>query len=282
LVKIEFNFWKMHGLGNDFIVVDNRRGVIPDEHLERVAMKVCRRRFSVGADGLLLVYDSNVADAKMRIFNADGTEAEMCGNGIRCVAKYCYENKICRKDKIAVETLAGIKNLKLNVESGRVNSVTVDMGKPSFNKRDVPMVGEGECIDEEVRFGDETYRVTCLSMGNPHCVIFVSDVDTFPVGTVGPKIERSRIFPERVNVDFVEVIGRKELKARVWERGVGETLACGTGACAAVAAACRLGLSDKRCTVRLPGGDLFVEYGNTMLMTGPAVKSYEGSVKLYL
>ncbi|HIE14391.1 TPA: diaminopimelate epimerase [Candidatus Bathyarchaeota archaeon] len=272
----------MHGLGNDFIVIDNRDGKLRDPFISSIAKTLCRRRFSIGADGLLLVYKSSSADVKMRIFNADGSEAEMCGNGIRCLAKYCYENGICRKNIMSIETLAGIKILSLNVINGEVDTVSVDMGKPRFNRKSIPMLGEGECVNEKLKVNGEIYKITCLSMGNPHCVIFVDDVDNFPVKDVGSKIEVNRLFPERVNVGFVEVLSRHELKARIWERGVGETLACGTGACAAVAAASRLGLIEKKCKVQLSGGILQLEYGETMIMTGEVEKSFEGKVELNL
>ena len=277
---VRLAFWKMHGLGNDYVVIDNRDQKIEERSLGDLARALCKRRFSVGADGLLLLYKSSVADLKMRIFNPDGTEAEMCGNGIRCIAKYCYENGVVEKEEMTVETLAGVKSLQLKVRNGEVKSVRVDMGKPSFERRMIPMLGEGVCIDEKLEVEGETYRITCLSMGNPHCVIFVEDSDGFPVKEVGPRIESHKLFPNKVNVEFVEALDRDELKVRVWERGVGETLACGTGACAAVAAGVALGIVDRKCTVHLLGGDLQVEYGESMLMTGPAEKAYEGIVDL--
>ena len=277
----EIRFWKMHGLGNDYVVIDNRDGKIDGKDLGKIAKKICRRRFSVGADGLLVLCDSSVADVKMRIFNADGSEAEMCGNGIRCLAKYCFENGITRKKELRIETLAGVKTVWLNVDDGTVRSVTVDMGSPILERSRIPMVGEGKCIDEELNVEGEKFRITSLSVGNPHCVIFVNSVDEFPVEKFGPKIENHPVFPNRTNVEFVQVLRENEMKIRVWERGVGETLACGTGACAAVVAANLLGKAESRCTVHLLGGDLSIEYDNEkILMSGAAEKSFEGIIDI--
>jgi diaminopimelate epimerase len=283
MVKIvaEIGFWKMHGLGNDYVVIDNMDGKLDGEDLGKLAERICRRRFSVGADGLLLLCASSVADVKMRILNADGSEAEMCGNGIRCLAKFCFERKVTEKRELMIETLAGVKRVWLEVEDGIVRSVTVDMGSPDFERRRIPMTGEGRCIDEELAVGDERFRVTCLSVGNPHCVVFVEDLEAFPVRRVGPLIEVHPAFPNRTNVEFVQIIGNDELRVRVWERGVGETLACGTGACAAVLAASVLGKTGSRCTVHLPGGDLEIKYeDDRILMSGPAEKSFVGVLEV--
>jgi len=279
---VEILFWKMHGLGNDYIVIDNRDARIIEDDLGRIARRLCRRRFSIGADGLLLLYNSSVADVMMRIFNADGSEAEMCGNGIRCVAKYCYENSIVSKTEMRIETLAGVKKIRLKIDAdGKVRTVTVNMGKPILKREEIPVLGEGECIDEPLEINGNHFKVTCLSVGNPHCVIFVDDVDAFPVEIFGPKIENHRLFPNRINVEFVQVIKRDELKMRAWERGVGETLACGTGACASVVAGNLLGKTDRVCTVHLLGGDLNINYrNNNILMTGPAEKAFEGVLEL--
>ena len=278
---IRLRFWKMHGLGNDYIVIVNTNGVFNGIDPGRIAEMLCRRRFSIGADGMLLVCRSSVADVKMRIFNADGSEAEMCGNGIRCLAKYCFENRIVSKAEMKIETLAGIKTVWLRTESGTVKSVTVDMGSPILERRMIPMIGSGMCIGEELDLNGEIFRVTCLSVGNPHCVIFVDDVDGFPVERYGPKIENHPVFPRRTNVEFVEVLNEDELKVRVWERGVGETLACGTGACASVVAARLTGRVSGKCNVHLRGGDLRVEFeDDRILMSGPAEKAFEGVVDL--
>jgi diaminopimelate epimerase len=271
-------FWKMHGLGNDYIVIDNRDEKISDTEAAGLAVKLCRRRFSVGADGILFMSNSSVADVKMRIFNADGSEAEMCGNGIRCFAKYCYETSIARKSELIVETLAGNKRTWLTVENGSVISVMVDMGVPVLERSKIPMLGEGTCINEDLQVNGESFKVTCLSVGNPHCVIFVDAVDDFPVQRVGSKIENHSVFPKRTNVEFAQVLSENEVKVRVWERGCGETLACGTGACATVVAGNMLKKLGGKVHVHLLGGDLEVEYAERLLLNGPAEKVFEGTL----
>jgi diaminopimelate epimerase len=261
-------FWKMHGLGNDYVVLDNRNAAIADA--QHFARRVCDRRRSVGADGVLLVERSDACDAKMRIMNADGSEAEMCGNGIRCFAKYCYENKIVSAKRMRIETLAGERIADGILQNGKVARVKVDMGVPKINFM-------RSMIDVE---GTE-FECSGVSVGNPHCVTFVKDVDGFPVTEVGPQIEINPLFPQKANVEFVQVLDRAELRMRVWERGVGETLACGTGACAAVVAANALGFVGSEVTVHLPGGELRIEYKrNRVTMTGPAEKSFEGVLEL--
>ncbi len=271
-------FWKMHGLGNDYIVIDNRKEGISGSQAEDLAKRLCERRFSVGADGLLLVSNSKVADAKMRIFNADGSEAEMCGNGIRCFAKYCYENGIVVNPEFIVETLSGLKHVWLAVNEEEVTTVKVDMGAPNWQRSSLPMAGEGTCINEDLAVNGETFKVTCLSMGNPHCVIFVDCIDCFPVEDIGSKIENNKAFPKRTNVGFVEVLNRNELNVRVWERGCGETLACGTGTCAAVAAANKLGKVGNKVIVHVLGGDLQVEVAESLFLSGAAEKVFEGKL----
>jgi diaminopimelate epimerase len=271
-------FWKMHGLGNDYIVIDNRDEKISGKQAADLAKKLCNRRFSIGADGLLLVSTSKIAEAKMRIFNADGSEAEMCGNGIRCFSKYCYEKDIVSKKEFKVETLSGLKQVWLELKGKKVKEVKVDMGVPNWNRRSLPMVGQGTCINENLNVNGETFRVTCLSMGNPHCVIFVEDVSDFPVNHIGSKIENHKAFPKRTNVGFVQVLKQNELKVRVWERGCGETLACGTGTCAAVAAANKLGKVGNKVTVHVLGGDLQVEIAESLFLSGAAEKVFEGTL----
>jgi diaminopimelate epimerase len=271
-------FWKMHGLGNDYILIDNRDGKIDNDKAAELAKTLCERRFSVGADGLLLVCNSTIADVKMQIFNADGSEAEMCGNGIRCFSKYCYENGIAQKDKFSVETLSGVKNLWLTVKGKEVTTVKVDMGEPNWERSSLPMKGKGTCINADLDVNGEKFKVTCLSMGNPHCVIFVDCIDCFPVEEVGSKIENHKAFPKRTNVGFVEVLNENELNVRVWERGCGETLACGTGTCAAVAAANKLGKVGNKVTVHVLGGNLKVEMGKTVFLIGAAEKVFEGTL----
>ena len=212
-------FWKMHGLGNDYIVIDNRDERIRVKQAADLAKRLCQRRFSVGADGLLLISNSKMAEAKLRIFNADGSEAEMCGNGIRCFAKYCYENAIVPKQEFTVETLSGLKHVWLTLNGKEVTAVKVDMGAPNWARSSLPMGGQGTCINENLNVNDETFKVTCLSMGNPHCVIFVDEVDDFPVEQIGPKLENNKAFPKRTNVGFVQILNQNELKVRVWERG---------------------------------------------------------------
>ena len=273
------NFWKMHGLGNDYIVVDNRDQKIAEAKATDLAKKLCERRFGIGSDGLLLVSNSSVADVKMRIFNVDGSEAEMCGNGIRCFAKYCYENKIVKKDELDVETNAGVKHIWLTREKAEVKLIKVDMGAPNWDRKALPMKGKGPCVNEGLQVDEEeNYKVTCLSMGNPHCVIFVENVDESPVEYIGPMIESHPSFPKRTNVSFVQVLNKNELKVRVWERGCGETLSCGTGTCAAVAAANKLGKVGNKVTVHVLGGDLQVEVGKTLYLSGPAEKVFEGTM----
>lgn len=272
-------FWKMHGLGNDYIVIDNRDGRISSEKAAVLAKKLCERRFSVGADGLLLVCASKLADVKMRIFNADGSEAEMCGNGIRCFVKYCYESGVARKSELTVETLAGLKKTWLTVENDTVTSVKVDMGTPALERGKIPMRGQGTCINEDLQVNGDTYKVTCLSVGNPHCVIFVDAVEAFPVQQIGPKIENHPVFPQRTNVEFAQVLSANEVKVRVWERGCGETFACGTGACATVVAGNLLKKLGSKVRVHLLGGDLEVEYNGVQLfLRGSAEKVFEGTL----
>ncbi|MCL1970899.1 MAG: diaminopimelate epimerase [Candidatus Bathyarchaeota archaeon] len=272
-------FWKMHGLGNDYIVIDNRDEKLNNQKASDLAKKLCTRRFSIGADGLLLVCNSQIADVKMRIFNLDGSEAEMCGNGIRCFSKYCYETSVVKKTIFTVETLSGIKNIWLNLnDANQVDSVKVDMGAPNWKRASLPMTGNGEdtCINCDLTVGEKTFSVTCLSMGNPHCVLFVENVDKTHIDSIGPFIENHEAFPKRTNVIFTQVIGKDELKVRVWERGCGETLACGTGTCAAVAAANKLGKVNSKVTAHLLGGDLHVEVDTGIFLTGNAEKVCQG------
>jgi len=270
-------FWKMHGLGNDYIVIDNRDEKISNQRASALAKKLCTRHFSVGADGLLLVCNSTVADVKMKIFNSDGSEAEMCGNGIRCFSKYCYETGIIKKSEFQVETLSGIKSIWLSFSDDKVTTVKVDMGTPNWDCKSLPMTAEGTYINCNLAVNDENYSVTCLSMGNPHCVIFVENVDKTLVECVGPLVENHKFFPKRTNVGFVQVIRDDELKVRVWERGCGETFACGTGTCAAVAAANKLGKVSTKVTVHVLGGDLQVEIGKGRLfLSGASEKVYQG------
>jgi diaminopimelate epimerase len=272
-------FWKMHGLGNDYIIIDNRNETLCDQKASILAKKLCTRRFSIGADGLLLVCNSKVADVQMKIFNSDGSEAEMCGNGIRCFSKYCYEAGVFKKPEFQVETLSGIKNIWLSLnDNDEVVSIKVDMGTPNWNCKSLPMaIVEDVCINYNLTVDKETCTVTCLSMGNPHCIIFAENVDKTPVEWLGPLVENHKFFPKRTNVGFVQVISKDELKVRVWERGCGETLACGTGTCAAVAVANKLGKVSNKVTVHVLGGDLQVEVDkNSVFLSGAAEKVCQG------
>lgn len=274
----------MHGLGNDFILIDCRHFGFAD--LSPLAQRLCHRRLGIGADQLLLLHPSDKADFKMRILNADGSEVEMCGNGIRCFAKYVWDRGLSDKKTILVETLAGV--IKPEKNNGLVR---VDMGEPILDPERIPVdLGERSSdeayrkriVDYPLQIDDSLFRITCVSMGNPHAVVVVDNVSTFPVAYYGPMIENHHIFPNRTNVEFVEVVNPSEIRMRVWERGSGETMACGTGASAA-AVTCRLkGLSEKNVTIHLLGGDLFVEWSddNHVYMTGPAVEVFTGEIDL--
>ncbi|MEM2902473.1 MAG: diaminopimelate epimerase [Candidatus Bathyarchaeia archaeon] len=274
----KINFWKMQALGNDYIVLKDWRQRLGD--YSALSKVLCKRRVSVGADGMIVLCKPSKiqADVKMRIFNADGSEAEMCGNGIRCLAKYAYENSIVNKRDIDVETLAGLRKVRLKVNRGFVESVSVDMGEPVFNRKAIPMEGEGEFIGQTLTVNGKLIQASCLSIGNPHCVVFVEDVEKAPVEELGPAIETHPYFPKRVNVEFVKVMDRKALSVRVWERGCGETMACGTGACAAATVAHRLGKVEDEVVVRLRGGDLKVKLNGRIRLEGPVVKVYEGKI----
>lgn len=275
----------MQGLGNDFILIDCREQNCPSEtgDLRAFSRRLCDRRFGIGADQMLLLYDSAKADFLMRILNADGSEVEMCGNGIRCLARYIWDRKLSQKDVLEIETLAGIIKPQ---RSG--DMVRVDMGEPILEPEKIPVIipsmlearRSKPIIDYPLRVADKEFRITCVSMGNPHAVIFLAEISDFPVVYYGPMIENHEIFPKRTNVEFVQVLDRSEIKMRVWERGSGETLACGTGASAAVAVSALKGLTGTRVTVHLAGGSLLIERSddNHIYMTGPAEKVFEGSV----
>ena len=275
-------FTKMQGIGNDYVYVNCLQETI--ENPSELAKKISDRHYGVGSDGLIMINPSDKADFEMEMYNADGSRGEMCGNGIRCVAKYVYDYGLTDKTSISVETLAGIKYLDLTVEDGKVVLVKVDMGKPMLRPEEVPVVSEKEeVIDEPITVDGQEYRMTCVSMGNPHAVVFIDqDVKEFPLETVGLKFENHERFPKRVNTEFVNVLDRHTAQMRVWERGSGETLACGTGACA-VAVACALnGLTEDEVTVKLLGGDLQIKWDrekNTVYMTGPAEVVFDGEWK---
>ena len=276
---MKISFTKMHGIGNDYIYVNCMDEELADPN--RVSYVMSARRFSVGADGLVMICASQVADAKMRMFNADGSEGKMCGNAIRCVGKFLYDNGIVVKNQLSIETLSGIKYLNLNVENGKVASVEVDMGKAILTPCDIPVSFDGErMINAPVEVNGKTYGLTAVSMGNPHAVTFMDEIDSLDLERMGPHFENHPIFPDRVNTEFVRVIDNQTLQMRVWERGSGETFACGTGACATVVAAVLNGIckTDTPITVQLRGGNLKIVCDKDMrvFMTGPAEKAYEG------
>ncbi len=272
-------FTKMHGIGNDYIYLNCMDGERNDFGALSAAMSP--RHFSVGADGLVAICPSQVADAKMRMFNLDGSEGKMCGNAIRCVGKYLYDNGLTEKTELAIETLSGIKYLKLHVEKGTVKTVTVDMGVAELRPSQIPVAAEGDrFVDRQCQIAGGDYRLTCVSMGNPHAVVFVDDPDGLDLETLGPKFEWDPLFPDRVNTEFVKILDETTIQMRVWERGSGETYACGTGACASTVAAILNGHCpfDREVTVKLKGGDLTITVTKDyhVFMTGSATKVYEG------
>lgn len=271
-------FTKMHGCGNDYVYVN-----LFEENIEdapALSIKVSDRHFGIGSDGLITIGPSDVADFRMRIYNADGSEAEMCGNGIRCVAKYVYDHKLTDKTEISVESGAGIKYLTLFVENGKVAQVRVDMGEPILNPKEIPVLADGDrVVDQPISVGGREWKMTCVSMGNPHAVVFVEDVASFEIEKYGPDFERHSLFPKRTNTEFVQLISREEIAMRVWERGSNETWACGTGTCACVMACILNGYTDNKVLVHLRGGDLTIEYDpdtNHIFMTGPATEVFQG------
>lgn len=275
-------FVKMEGCGNDYVYVNGFNTKIDNPN--ELSKIVSDRHFGIGSDGLIVINPSEVADFKMSMYNADGSEGKMCGNGIRCVAKYVYDYKMIDKEVITVETLAGIKTLKLNVVNGKVKTVRVNMGSPIINAKDVPVISDKEkVINESVVIDGKEYGITCVSMGNPHAITFVDDTDSLKIEKIGPGFEKNEIFPDRVNTEFIQIIDRKTIKMRVWERGSGETLACGTGACASVVACVLNNLTDNKVTVKLLGGDLEIKYDtdeNTVYMTGPARIAFTGNIDI--
>lgn len=275
-------FTKMEGCGNDYVYVDCTRKEL--ENPADVAKKVSDRHFGIGSDGLILIKSSDKADFFMEMYNADGSRSPMCGNGIRCVGKFVYDKGLTDKKSISIDTLAGIKYLDLNVADGKVATVKVNMGHPIFAPSQIPVVSDNETVvDEIITVGNNEYRMTCVSMGNPHAVVFVDSVDDFPVETVGALFENHERFPKRVNTEFVEFVDRTHLKMRVWERGSGETWACGTGTCAAAAAAVLNGLCDTDVNVKLLGGTLRITWdrdNDLVYMEGPARTVFEGEIDL--
>lgn len=280
------NFTKMHGLGNDYIYIDllNDKNIIAHEDFPRLARYLCNRHFGVGADGVIFIDKSNVADFKMNVYNQDGTEAQMCGNGIRCFAKYVYENKLTNKKNMNVETISGIKQVYLRTQKEQVVEVTVCMGVPILDIENLKKIGFiSNNVNDKIIIHENNMKFDAIpvSIGNPHAVVFVGKVDDFNVNRYGKLIENNNFFPERTNVEFVQLIDRSHIKMRVWERGTGETFACGTGACAVLAVCASKGFTRRQATVNLKGGDLQINWNfqdNNIYMTGIATKVFEGRI----
>lgn len=277
-----FKFSKMHGAGNDYIYVNCFEEKV--ENINETAAKVSDRHFGIGSDGLVLICPSKVADFRMDMYNSDGTQAEMCGNATRCVGKYVYDRGLTDKTQVTLETLAGIKVLDLNVKEGKVESVCVNMGSPELKSKNIPINSDLErFIDEPVLVDDREYKVTGVSMGNPHAVTFIDDTDSLEIEKIGPKFENHPMFPKRINTEFAQIVNRNTIKMRVWERGAGETLACGTGACATLVAAVLNGLTDNEADLILLGGTLHIRWDreeNKVYMTGPAQFVFDGVISL--
>lgn len=274
-------FIKMHGIGNDYVYVDCFKENV--ENPAETAVKVSDRHFGIGSDGLVLIKPSESADFRMDMYNADGSQAEMCGNAIRCVGKYVYDYGLTDKTSISVETLAGIKYLDLTVKDGKVDIITVDMGAPELIAQNIPVISDNEqVINEKIDVAGKEWEMTCVSMGNPHCVVFIDEpVRDFPLEKIGPDFENHERFPKRINTEFIEVLDRKNVNMRVWERGSGETMACGTGACASAVAAALCGHTEDEITLHLLGGDLKVRWDravNKVYMTGPATVVFHGEI----
>ena len=279
--NLPMKFTKMHGCGNDYVYVDCTKDMLKNP--SAAAQAVSDRHFGVGGDGLILICPSKTADFRMAMYNADGSEGAMCGNGIRCVAKYVYDKGLTDKTRITVETKAGIKTLDLTVEEGKVSLVKVDMGLPNCNSEAIPVLGLGDfVVGRSVNVAGRDWTMTCVSMGNPHAVVWVDSMNDLPLEELGPQFEHHPMFPDRVNTEFVQILNDHEINMRVWERGSGETLACGTGACASVAATYLNRRTGSNVLVHLRGGDLMIEIGDDghIYMTGPATTVFEGEITL--
>jgi diaminopimelate epimerase len=270
----------MHGIGNDYVYIDGFTSAVADP--ADLARRVSPRRTGIGSDGLILIQPSSAADCRMEMYNADGSRGKMCGNGVRCVAKYAYESGRSRANPMRVETDAGIKVIQMNVQDGRVGDLTVDMGQPVLDGPRIPVATEGRVVDAPFEVGGTEYRITCVSMGNPHCVVFLPQVADLDLERIGPLFEHHPFFPERVNTEFVQILSPERLRMRVWERGSGETAACGTGACAVVVAAALTDRAERKTTVQLNGGELNIEWANDdhVYMTGPAEEVFRGEIEV--
>ena len=273
-------FTKMQGLGNDYVYIDGTNQKIKDA--SSLTKIISNRNWGIGSDGLILIDKSNVADFKMKMFNPDGSESEMCGNGIRCVGKFVYDKGLTNKTQVTIETLAGIKKLELNIKNGKAETITVDMGEPVLEADKIPVVsGEMPVKNLKIKAIDKEFLATCVSMGNPHAVIMVENIEEFNVAKYGREIEKYEKFPNKTNVEFIKVEDRQHVKMRVWERGTGETLACGTGACSSIVAGVLNDMVDRNARVELLGGELQIEWrkeDNHVYMTGPAVTVFEGEL----
>lgn len=277
-------FTKMHGCGNDYIYVDGASWQIPKEQKPELVKRLSDKHFGIGGDGVIFINPSKEADFEMEMYNMDGSRAEMCGNGIRCVAKFVYDKGLTDKTSIRIISCGKIKYLDLFVEDGKVSTVKVNMGSPILRAADIPVISDNEeVIAESIEVDGKNYKMTCVSMGNPHAVIFMNEVSTLPLETIGPLFENHVRFPKRINTEFVKVLDEETVEMRVWERGTGETLACGTGACAVVAACVLNGLTKEQVTVKLLGGNLQIQWdrdANVVYMTGPAATVFEGEIQI--
>ena len=282
MIKLIFNFSKWQGTGNDFVLIDCFKE--PQQDYISAARKLCDRHYGIGGDGILLVLPSEKADFRMRIINADGSEAEMCGNGIRCFARYVYDTGLTDKEEFTVETGAGILVPKMIKENGIVKLVQVDMGEPILEGDNIPVTGFGmnHVVSEDIVVKDKSFKMTCVSMGNPHCVVLVDDAEAFPIYEYGPLFEKHEMFPRKTNTEFVQVKNRTQLRMRVWERGAAVTMACGTGSCATLTAAVLNDLADRKAEIQLDGGKLTVEWANNnhLYMTGPAEQVFTGVAEI--
>ena len=279
-------FTKMHGCGNDYIYVDGAKEIIPQDKKPDVVKKLSDRHFGIGGDGVIFINPSNEADFEMEMYNMDGSRAEMCGNGIRCVAKFVYDKGLTDRTHISIISAGKVKYLDLTTENGKVSTVKVNMGAPILKAADIPVIADREeepVVGGDIEVDGKIYKMTCVSMGNPHAVVFMYDVEELPIETVGPLFENHKRFPKRTNTEFVKIIDKEHVEMRVWERGTGETLACGTGACATVVACILNGLTNDTVTVKLLGGSLKIQWDrqeNLVYMTGPAATVFEGEIAI--